>query len=101
MGERTYRGCRSHAAESSSGIGSILEPRYENRGCLCRRIPLINRIQCPGATWFQKRFERRRRYDRLEQRKTGGRRLKVVKAKRYLVRGQVQGVGYRYFVQRV
>ena len=25
----------------------------------------------------------------------------VVRAKRYIVRGQVQGVGYRYFAQRV
>jgi acylphosphatase len=25
----------------------------------------------------------------------------VVRAKRYVVRGQVQGVGYRYFAQRV
>ena len=37
----------------------------------------------------------------MEQCKIGGRRLSVLRAKRYVVRGQVQGVGYRYFAQGV
>ena len=34
----------------------------------------------------------------MEQRETGRRQLNVSRAKRYVIRGRVQGVGYRYFV---
>src|SRR5262245_35223001 len=51
-------------------------------------------MQSAGTVGISKDLQRRRRHDGLECNT-------LIRAKRYVIRGRVQGVGYRYFAQGV
>jgi acylphosphatase len=70
---------------------------------LCRRVSFVDRLQRSSAAGFSEHCKCCGRYDGLEQCEACCCNLISImsRAKRYIVRGRVQGVGYRYFAQGV